>query len=288
MEWLDAIVNGILLGGLYSLFGLGLALVFGVLRLVNVAHGEFIVLSAMVGVFLSTLFPGIHPLLLTVPVAAIAFATGYLLQAVLINRVATDTDLMVPMLFTFGLSVLLRNAMVEMLGADPRGLDGGALVASSVNFGSMQVGVFPVLVFVISVSLFLSVSWLVKSTEFGRIVRATADNPDIVRIMGVRPQRVFNMIMGLSLALAAVAGVMLAIRTNFTPFSGVDRLLLSFEIVIIGGLGSLTGALAGGIILGVAQIIGLKLFPESGPLFAHIVFLLILFAMPTGIFGRRG
>jgi len=287
MAWLEAIINGVLLGGLYALFGLGLALVFGVLRLVNVAHGEFIVLSAMIGVFLATLFPDVSPILLAIPVAVIAFAIGYALQALLINRVATNSDLMVPMLFTFGLSVLLRNAMVELFGADPRNLDGGALVTESFDLGAVQIGVFPVLVFSIACALFLAVHWIVTRTEFGRIVRATADNPDIVRIMGVDPRRIFNVIMGLSLALAAVAGVLLAIRTNFTPFSGADRLLLSFEIVIVGGLGSLTGALLGGVILGVAQIVGLKLFPETGALFSHLVFLMILVVLPTGLLGRR-
>lgn len=287
MDWIEAFINGVLLGGLYALFGLGLGLVFGVLRLINVAHGELVVLSAFCGIFLATIFPGLHPVLLTVPVALAAFAFGFLLQALLINRVASDAGPMVPMLLTFGLSVMLRNLMVEMFGADPRKLDGGQLLSDSLVFAGLRIGVYPLLVLAISGGLFLIVRQIVQRTEFGRIIRATADNPEIVRIVGVDPQRVFCIVMGLSTALAAVAGVLLAIRTSFTPFSGADRLLLSFEVVIIGGLGSLSGALIGGLLLGIAQIVGLKLFPETGPLFAHLVFLLVLFARPAGLLGRR-
>lgn len=287
MDWIEAIINGVLLGGLYALFGLGLGLVFGVLRLINVAHGELIVLSAFCGVLLASLLPGVNPVFLTIPVALAAFAFGFLLQALLINRIAPDADPMVPMLLTFGLSVMLRNLMVELFGADPRKLDGGALISDSFAVGDLQIGVYPVLVLAVSGGLFLAVRQLVQRTEFGRIVRAAADNPEIVRIVGVNPKRIFCIVMGLSTALAAIAGVLLAIRTSFTPFSGADRLLLSFEVVIIGGLGSLGGALIGGILLGIAQIVGLKLFPETGPLFAHLVFLLVLFARPTGLLGRR-
>ena len=287
MEWIEAIINGIFLGGLYALFGLGLAIVFGVLNLVNLAHGEFIVLSAMLGVFFAWLLPGVNPILLTIPVAIAMFLVGYLTQLLLINRVISNPDPMVPILLTFGLSVLLRNGMVQTLGANPRNLDGGALVTESFGIAGLQIGVFPLLVFVIAALFFIGLNWVIKNTQFGRIVRATADNNEIVQIMGVRPKRIYATIMGLAIALAAVAGVLLAIRTSFTPFSGVDRLLISFEIVIIGGLGSLNGALIGGIVLGVAQIVGLKLFPQAGPLFAHITFLILLYFLPKGISGQR-
>ena len=287
MIWLETVINGILYGGLYGLLGVGLALIVGVMRVVNLSHGEFIVLSAFIGVSLAAVVPGLHPLLLIVPVALIAFVLGFALQAVLVNRVVTRPDPFASILLTFGVAVVMRNLMVEIFGADPRHLAAGRLAHASVAISGLSIGVLPILILTLSVVLFTALQLVLMRTRFGRIVRATADNRDVVRLMGVNPGRVYNVVMGLSLALASVAGMLLAIRTAFTPYSGVDRLLVAFEVVVLGGLGTFWGAMLGGIILGVAELIGLRFDPNAGPLYAHLLFLAGVLLRPNGLFRAR-
>jgi branched-chain amino acid transport system permease protein len=287
LVWIGTIINGVLLGGLYGLFGVGLALVFGVTRIVNVMHGEFIALSAFIALAISSLAPNVHPLLLIIPVTVISFALGFALQAVFINRSMRLPDPLAPLLLTFGLSVIVRNLMIEAFGVNPRAIAQGDFGQLSVDVFGIQIGVLPLVTLALSVVLFLVLQIVLRHTELGRIVRATADNSEVVRLMGVRPSSVYNVVMGLSFALAGVAGLMLALRTTFTPFSGVERLLISFEVVVMGGLGSFWGAMLGGIALGVAQLIGLRLNPNSGFLYANLVFCAFVMLRPNGLFGAR-
>jgi len=243
MGWTGTIINGVLLGGLYGLFGVGLALVFGVTRIVNIMHGEFIALSAFIALGIAALFPDAHPLLLILPVVVISFALGYALQAVFVNRSMRLPDPLAPLLLTFGLSVIVRNLMIEGFGVNPRHIRAGDFGQLSIDVFGVPVGVLPLVTLALAVGLFVFLQVLLRRTKLGRIVRATADNAEIVRLMGVRPASVYNIVMGLSFALAGVAGLMLALRTTFTPFSGVERLLISFEVVVMGGLGSFWGAM---------------------------------------------
>jgi branched-chain amino acid transport system permease protein len=287
MAWLETLVNGALLGGLYGLLGIGLALVFGVMRVVNIAHGEFMVLAAYLAVMLVSLFPQVHPLFVLIPVVAASFVIGYVYQAVIVNRVARAPDPLAPLLLTFGVSIVLRNLMVEVFGADVHGLQLGELSRASVSVVGLNIGVMPLLTLVAAVLLFLLLQWALRRTRFGRIVRATADRRDIVRLFGVKPDLVYNYVMGLSLALGAIAGVLLAVRSSFTPFSGVDRLLIAFEVVVLGGVGSFWGALVGGIVLGMAQLIGLKWDANAGLLYAHLLFFIVLLIRPAGLVASR-
>ena len=287
MIWVETIINGILYGGLYGLLGVGLALIVGVMRVVNLSHGEFIVLSAFIGVSLVGVFPGVHPLVLLLPVAVIAFGLGVVLQSVLINRVVTRPDPFAAILLTFGVAVVMRNLMVEIYGADLRHLQAGQLAQASTGIGGLHVGVLPLSILGLSVVLFTGLQLLLTRTRFGRIVRATADHRDVVRLMGVNPGRVYNLVMGLSLALASVAGMLLAIRASFSPYSGVERLLVAFEVVVLGGLGTFWGAMLGGIALGVAELVGLRLDPNAGPLYAHLLFLVGVLLRPNGLFRVR-
>ncbi len=286
MDWIETIVNGLLLGGLYGLFGLGLALVFGVMRVVNLAHGEFIVLAAYAGTMLAAMAPGVPPLLWVLPVAVAAFGVGYALQALLVNRAVRTGDPLTPLLLTFGLAVVLRNLMVETFGTDPRALDGGQFTRAGIDLFGLRIGLFPLTALAIAAVMFFALQWLLTRTEWGRIVRATSDNFRIVRLMGVEPNRVYNTVMGLALAFTAVAGMLLALRTSFTPYSGVERLLIAFEVVILGGLGSFWGAFAGGMALGVAQLLGQKIDSNAGSLYAHLLFFVVLILRPTGLAGR--
>ena len=287
MIWVETVINGTLYGGLYGLLGVGLALIVGVMRVVNLSHGEFIVLSAFVGVSLVGAVPWVHPLVLIVPVAVIAFALGFGLQAVLINRVVTRPDPFAAILLTFGVAVVMRNLMVEIFGADPRNLPAGRLAQASARVFGLHVGVLPIIILALSVVLFTGLQLILTRTRFGRIVRATADNRDVVRLMGVNPGRVYNLVMGLSLALASVAGMLLAMRSSFTPYSGVERLLISFEVVVLGGLGTFWGAMLGGITLGIAELVGLRFDTNAGPLYAHLLFLIGVLLRPNGLFRVR-
>lgn len=287
MDWLATIVNGALLGGLYGLFGLGLALVFGVMRVVNLAHGEFIVAGAFLGVLLVALLPQVPPWTLALPIALIGYATGWLLQTTLVNKSVRSGTPLTPLMLTFGFSVVIRNAMVQGFGADSRAVDGGALTSAGIDIFGLRIGVYPLLVLALAAALFAALHWLLRRSEFGRTVRAVADAPEIARLMGVTPSRIFSRVMGLSIAFAMLAGFLLSQRTSFTPFSGVERMLVAFEVVIIGGLGSFWGALAGGVILGIAQLAGQKFDSNAGSLYAHLVFVLVLIFMPRGIAGDR-
>jgi branched-chain amino acid transport system permease protein len=287
MAWLETLINGALLGGLYGLLGIGLALVFGVMRVVNIAHGEFMVLAGYLAVMLVSLFPQVPALFVLIPVVVVSFAVGYAYQAAIVNRVAQAPDPLAPLLLTFGVSIVLRNLMVEIFGADVRSLQLGELSRASISVLGLNIGVMPLLTLAAAVLLFLLLQWALKRTRFGRIVRATADRRDIVRLFAVKPDIVYNYVMGLSLALGAIAGVLLAVRSSFTPFSGVDRLLVAFEVVVLGGVGSFWGALVGGIVLGMAQLVGLKWDANAGLLYAHLLFFAVLLIRPAGLVASR-
>lgn len=276
MIMIEAFINGLMVGGLYGLFGLGLALAFGIMRIVNIAHGEFIVLAAYLGVSLLTLTPLPLPLVV-VCVAIAAFALGWLLQAAILNRVVGPNP--VPgMVITMGLSIVLRNALVKIYGSNIRSIEVGALQDWGVNILGVSIGVLPLLIFSAAIVLFLATNFLLMRTTVGRAFRAAADDFEILETLGYDRRAVYSAAMGLAVMLSALAGLMLAMRSSFSPFSGAERLLIAFEVVIIGGLGSLRGCFLGGLFLGVVQVVGLRLNPNSGPLFGHLAFFVVLLA----------
>ncbi|PSL22067.1 branched-chain amino acid ABC transporter permease [Shimia abyssi] len=284
MDWLNAIVQGTLLGGLYALFAAGLSLIFGVMRLVNIAHGDLIVLAAYLGLTVTTA-TGIHPLLAIVVVVPVMAAIGYVLQRGLLNQTLGD-DLLPPLLVTFGLSVIIQNALLEGYTADPQKLAAGNLETASFAFGGLTLGVLPVLTFSFAIAVIWGLQWIFYCTALGRAFRAVSDNQDIAQLMGLNRRHIFGLAMALALAVTAIAGILLGIRTSFDPSGGGGRLIFGFEAVIIGGLGNLWGTLAGGVILGVAQTVGAKIDPGWQILSGHIAFLLILAVRPNGLFPR--
>jgi branched-chain amino acid transport system permease protein len=282
--WLEPIIQGILLGGLYALFAAGLSLIFGVMRLVNIAHGDLIVLSSYVALTTSVML-GLHPLaaaLIVVPVMALA---GYGLQRLLLNR-TMGNDILPPLLVTFGLSVIIQNALLTVYSADPQKLQAGAIETASLGIGPVSIGVLPLIVFVTAVLVIGLLQWMFYHTALGRAFRATSDRQDIVQLMGINRAHVFALAMALALAVTALAGVFLGIRTSFDPAAGGSRLIFGFEAVIIGGLGNIWGTLAGGVILGVAQTLGAKIDPGFQVQAGHLVFLIILAVRPRGLFPR--
>lgn len=284
MEWLNTLVQGTLLGGLYALFAAGLSLIFGVMRLVNIAHGDLIVLGAYLGLTV-TAIAGLHPLLALIVVVPCMAVIGYVLQRGLLNQTLGD-DLLPPLLVTFGLSVILQNGLLEVYTADPRKMDAGALETASVATGGLSLGVLPVLTFAVAIAVIWGLQWTFYHTPLGRAFRAVSDNQDIAQLMGLNRRHIFGLAMALALGVTAIAGILLGIRTSFDPSIGGGRLIFGFEAVIIGGLGNLWGTLAGGVILGVAQTVGAKIDPGWQVLSGHIAFLVILALRPNGLFPR--
>jgi branched-chain amino acid transport system permease protein len=285
MEWVNIIIQGVLIGGLYAMFAAGLALIFGVMRLVNIAHGDLIVLAAYLAL-MTTQTLGLNPLAAIALVAPLMAAIGYLLQRALLNRTLGD-DLLPPLLVTFGLSVIIQNGLLELFTADSRRLNAGAIeVASFPLAEGVWIGVLPLVQFVAAIAVIGGLQILFYRTALGRAFRATSDDPSVARLMGLDNRHVFALAMAISLAVIAVAGILIAIRANFDPAMGPARLIFGFEAVIIGGLGSLWGTLAGGIILGVSQAIGAQINPGWQLLAGHLVFLLILAVRPQGLFPK--
>ncbi len=285
MNWVNVVIQGVLVGGLYAMFAAGLALIFGVMRLVNIAHGDLIVLAAYIAL-VTTDTLGLDPLLAIAIVAPIMAAIGYALQRALLNRTLGD-DLLPPLLVTFGLSVIIQNGLLALFTADSRRLRAGGIeVASFPLLEGVWIGVLPLLQFAVAVAVIGALQLLFYRTALGRAFRATSDDPSVAQLMGLDNRHVFALAMALSLAVIAVAGVFLAVRTNFDPAIGPARLIFGFEAVIIGGLGSMWGTLAGGVILGVAQAIGAQLDPGWQVLAGHLAFLIILAVRPEGLFPR--
>jgi branched-chain amino acid transport system permease protein len=283
--WIDTIVQGILLGGLYALFATGLSLIFGVMRLVNLAHGDFSILAAFIAVF-AVQSLGLNPLVALLLVAPVMAAVGYGLQRLVLNRLL-GRGILPAVLVTFGLSIVIQNGLLETFSADSRRLNPGGIETASVSLGGgLAVGAFPLLTFAVAVLLLVGLQILIGRSAIGRAFRAASDDGATAALMGIDNGRLYGLAMALSLAIVAVAGIFLGIRTTFTFSSGPDRLLFAFEAVIIGGLGSLWGTLAGGVILGVAQTIGARLSPGWGVLTGHLVFLAVLLLRPSGLFAK--
>lgn len=285
MDWAGTLLEGVLVGGLYALYAIGLSLGFGIMRLVNIAHGDLIVLAAYIGLVVVTAL-GVHPLLSLVLVLPAMFGVGYALQRGVFNR-TLGNDILPPLLVTFGVSVMIQNGLLETFSADSRRLQAGGLETASFGIGGgVAVGVLPLVQFAVAVAVIGGLQILFYRTAIGRAFRATSDNPMVARMMGIDDRHVYAMAMAVALAVTGLAGVFLAIRTNFDPTIGPGRLLFAFEAVIIGGLGSLWGTLAGGVILGVAQAIGARLDPGWQVLAGHLAFLAVLLVRPNGLFPR--
>jgi branched-chain amino acid transport system permease protein len=285
MDLVSAVLDGILLGGLYALFGAGLSLIFGVMRLVNIAHGDPIVLSAFIALVL-TAHLGVHPLVSLVLVVPLMTLLGYGLQRGVFNRTLGD-DILPPLLASFGVSVFLQNALLQIFSADSQRLHAGNLETLRVDLpGGMAVGVLPCLMFFVAVFVICGLQLLLYHTQLGRAFRSISDDQETAQLMGINNAHLFGLAMALSLAIVSIAGVFLGIRTNFDPSIGPTRLIFAFEAIIIGGLGNLWGTLVGGVILGVAQTLGARINPGYQILAGHIVFLTILTLRPQGFFQR--
>ncbi len=286
MNWFDTLVQGTLLGGLYALFAMGLAIIYGVMRQINIAHGDFIVLGAYVALGI-TAVTGLHPFLV-IPLAIVVFGCfGYALQRIVLNR-TLGSDILPPLVVTYGLSIVIENVLQQTQSADPRSIKlGGGLDTASIPLGGgVAVGWFPLIVFTTAIGVALALEIVFNRTRLGMAFRAVSDDRQIASLMGVRDRRLFGYATAISFAVIAIASVFMGIKFTFDPSLGPNFLLYAFEAVVIGGMGSFWGTLAGGVILGIAQAVGFALNPGWGILAGHLVFLVVLLFRPTGLFAR--
>jgi branched-chain amino acid transport system permease protein len=285
MEWLNAIVQGLLLGGLYAMLATGLSLVFGVMRLVNLAHGDLGLLAAFIALVIVEA-TGIGPFLSLVIVVPLMMGLGYVLQRVILNR-TLEGGVLSSIVVTFGLAVVLQNALLTVFTADSRGLDVGSLETASLAITDrIAVGWLPLITLATAVAILVVLQLTLDRTQIGRALRAASDDGEAARIVGIDNRHLNGLAMAIALGTVAIGGVFLGIRTTFAPADGPALLIFAFEAVIIGGLGSLWGTLAGGILLGVSQTVGGQISPALQILGGHLVFLAILLLRPEGLFPR--
>jgi branched-chain amino acid transport system permease protein len=285
MDWINILIQGALLGGFYALFAVGLSMSFGIMRLVNIAHGDLIVLSAYVALMV-TWYTGLDPFLSLLLVVPVMFALGYALQRGLLNQTLTG-GLLPPLLVTFGISIIIQNGLLQAFGAYDHRLQQGAIETASLHFpGGLFVGVYPLVVFAVAALAIGGLQLLFYRTRLGRAFRAVSDDAGTAELMGIDNLKLYALALGIAMIFTALAGVLFGIRTIFAPLSGPIRLILAFEAVIIGGLGSMWGTLIGGMVLGIAQAVGAALDPTWQILAGHLAFLAILIVRPSGLFPR--
>ncbi len=285
MDWVNAIVQGLLLGGLYALFATGLSVMFGVMRVVNLAHGDLAVVAAFLAL---ALVSGGVPLWFAVIVAAPLFAlVGYATQRVLLQRslAAGPTSTLV---VTFGLSIVIQNLLLERYSADTRTLDGGSFATGAFEItDQLTVPYLPLVTFLLAVVVLVGIQLFLSRTGLGRMLRASSDDQETAALVGADSRHVYGIATAIAFATVALAGVMMAMRSSFDPATGPSRLLFAFEAVVIGGLGSLWGTLLGGIVLGLTQAVGAQIDPALTILGGHLVFLLVLAFRPQGLLPAR-
>ena len=288
MDWLNAIIQGVLLGGLYALFAVGLSLVFGTMRLVNLAHGDLSVLSAYLGLLVVGSGVGRFNPLYSIPIImVIMFAIGYSLQRGLLNFIVQKGDVQ-GVIVTFGLSIVIMNALQQGFTANSQGLDAGTVENTSITINDqLAIGWLPLIIFLLALVVIAALQLYTGRTKMGRAFRAVSDDQEAARLMGINTRHIWAVAMGVALLIVSIGGMMMGIRTTFNPLLGSDRLIFAFEAVIIGGMGSAWGTLLGGIILGVAQLLGALVFgPAWQILTGHVVFVIILALRPQGLLAK--
>jgi branched-chain amino acid transport system permease protein len=286
MNWLNALIQGVLLGGLYALSATGLSLLFGVMGAINLAHGDLAVVAAYLAIVAIPLIT-LPPLLAVLVVVPAFFVLGYVGQRTLIQA-ALDRGPLTTLIVTFGLSVVIQNALLEVFSADSHSIDIGSLITGAVQINDqISIAYLSLGVFVVAVLVLGSLAWYLGRTSTGRLIRAVAADREAAQLSGVRYRHVFGIAAALALVTVALAGLAFGMYSSFGPASGPTRLIFAFEAVVIGGLGSLWGTLAGGIVLGVAQSIGASIDPSFGVLAGHLVFLAVLAVRPQGLAGGK-
>jgi branched-chain amino acid transport system permease protein len=288
VTWVNAIIQGILTGGLYALFACGLSLMFGVMKVVNLAHGDLAVVAGYIGV---GVIAATHmPILWSVPIVVVIMAAlGYVLQRTLIQAALHRGEL-TTLIVTFGLSMVIENGLLQFFTANSRGLGvGQSIVTASFSIGSqITIAWLDVVIFVLAVVVLLGLQYYLSSSKYGRLIRAVADDREAAQLSGADYRHVFGVAAAIAFGTVALAGMAYGTTTVITPTTGTDTILLfAFAAVVIGGLGSLWGTLLGGIVLGIAQQIAAQINISYELLGGYVIFLVVLIVRPQGLTARR-
>ncbi|PBB65478.1 branched-chain amino acid ABC transporter permease [Mesorhizobium sp. WSM4312] len=284
MEWFDALVQGILLGGMYAQYALGMALMFGVMRIVNISHGDLVILLSLIGISMATAW-GLGPLPVLIVLVPLAVLMGWVLQKAVLNRVV-GSDPLPSLIATFGLSIALQNLMLQIWSANSRSLPGHGIESQSIEIGSVYVGLLPLIVLAVATGLTWGLDLTLKRTRFGRALRAASADVEAAAMTGINPRAVYAMATAAAVGILGFAAVFQALRSTVAPADGPAQLIYAFEAVIIGGMGTVWGAFVGSMVLGISQAIGFRIDPGFGVLAGHIVFLIVLATRPQGLFGK--
>ena len=284
MAWVNAIIQGILTGGLYALFACGLSLMFGVMKVVNLAHGDLAILGGYIalGVIAVTHVPVLWSVVIVVPIMA---ALGYVMQRTMIQA-SLDRSVLTTLLVTFGLSVVIENGLLQFVNADSHSLGvGNSIITKSFSIGSqIQIAYLLVLIFAVAVAVLLGLQYFLSASRYGRMIRAVADDREAAQLSGVDYRHVFGIAAAIAFGTVALAGIAYGMYSQFAPTTGTDTILLfAFAAVVIGGLGSLWGTLLGGVVLGVAQQIGAQINISYEVLAGYLVLLAVLVFRPQGL-----
>jgi branched-chain amino acid transport system permease protein len=278
------IVMGILLGGLYAVIALGLSLVFGVVKEINIAHGDLVVLGSYFG-FVAMTVIGIDPILSLIIGMPILFGVGFVIQKYILNR-AFRISMDATLIIAFGISIILENAYQLIWTPMSRGLTTSYALASY-TFGPIRFPVSYLLDFIVAILVMIFLREFLRRTYLGKAIRASAQDRKAAHLMGINTNQVYAFTFAISMAFAAIAGIFLGLTFPFTPVSGMSFLIIALGVVVLGGMGSILGTFVGGVVFGLAQTLGGYFFGVAAQmLVAYVMVLLVLAVIPRGIFGR--
>lgn len=281
MYAMQVIVNGILLGGIYALLGVGMTMIFGIVKLTNLAHGEFVIIGAYASTLLAR-FLGVDPLLTLIITVPLMFIIGVILQSGLINRVMLK-GAEPALLVTFGLSIIIQDLLLLLFTTDAQHATASYSTKTISLFGNVSISVLDIIIFAVSLLTILALTMFLKKTYLGKSIRATSDDTQAASLMGVNVKRTYAIAMGIAMATAAIAGLCVGIKWTFYPSSGGSYLLIAFGVVVIGGMGSIPGTLVAGLVFGLAQVIG---GANYGMLVSYIILIIMLAVRPQGLFSK--
>lgn len=287
-DFLQPILNGILFGGLYAAVGVGLSMIFGIVKLVNLAHGDLMIVASYLTMSLVSAISFLNPWTALIIVVPVMFVVGFLIQKFLLNRVLGQ-GMEPPLIVAFGLSIIIQNGLLLIFSPDARSLETPMAVQSVRVTEFFYIPVIYVVAFLVGVAVIICLHYFFKKTFLGRAIRAASDDEEAAQLMGIDTRNIYAWAMGIAIASAAVAGTLVGTTSNFYPHTGPQYLIIAFGVIIIGGVGSMAGTLLGGFVLGLSQLLGGQFFGPGYQLLSGYLILLILLAVkPEGLLGKSG
>ncbi len=287
-EYFQLILNGILLGGLYAAVGVGLSMMFGIVKQVNLAHGDLMILASYLCMVLITHLKFLNLWTAVILVVPIMFAVGFLLQKYIMNRVQ-GMGMEPPLIVAFGLSIIIQNGLMLIFSPDSQSLETPLAIMSLRVTDMFYIPAIYVIDFLTGIALIIFLHLFFKYSYLGWAIRAASDDENTAQLMGIDTRNIYAWAMGIAISSAAVSGILIGATKNFYPHTGPQYLIIAFGVTIIGGVGSMAGTLLGGLVLGLAQLLGGKIFgPGYQLLSGYIILLALLAVRPQGLLSKAG